>query len=163
MLRANKVDEAVDCISLFTKLDEDAVNGCKDLHLMQVNWVLIESAEAYTRLYHEQETKLKLSNLDKDSEEYNSMLENIAMYKGLALKRFQAVVKNFKTFYNDQYDFHSYCLRRGTPRDYIDMLRWEDKIHATPVYVRAVRDYLTFTLNSMKNNKRRNHKKPMVM
>lgn len=138
MLRANKVDEAVDCISLFTKLDEDAVNGCKDLHLMQVNWVLIESAEAYTRLYHEEETKLKLSNLDKDGEEYNSLLENVAMYKGLALKRFQAVVKNFKTFYNDQYDFHSYCLRRGTPRDYIDMLRWEDKIHATPVYIRAV-------------------------
>lgn len=139
MLRANKVDEAIDCISLFTKLDEDAVNGCKDLHLMQVNWVLIESAEAYTRLYHTQEKKLAQSDLDKESEEYASLVENIAMYKGLALKRFQAVVKNFKTFYNDQYDFHSYCLRRGTPRDYIDMLRWEDKIHATPVYMRAVK------------------------
>ncbi|KAI5957786.1 hypothetical protein KGF57_003053 [Candida theae] len=144
MLRANKVDEAIDCISLFTKLDEDAVNGCKDLHLMQVNWVLIESAEAYTRLYHEQEAKLVASDLGKDSEEYTALQENVAIYKGLALKRFQAVVKIFKTFYSDQYDFHSYCLRRGTPRDYIDMLRWEDKIHATPVYVRALRGLLNF-------------------
>lgn len=139
MLRANKVDEAIDCISLFTKLDDDAVNGCKDLHLMQVNWVLVESAEAYSRLYYEQEAKLKESNLDKDSDEYTSLLESISMYKGLSLKRFQAIVKIFKIFYNDQYDFHSYCLRRGTPRDYIDMLRWEDKIHATSVFIRALK------------------------
>ena len=38
LLRANKVNEAIDCISLFTKLDENAVNGCKDLHTMQANW-----------------------------------------------------------------------------------------------------------------------------
>ncbi|KAI5967952.1 hypothetical protein CANMA_002720 [Candida margitis] len=139
LLRANMVDEAIDCISLFTKLDEEAVNGCKDLHLMQVNWVLVESAEAYTRMYHEQGAKLKQSDLDKESEEYATLVENVAMYRGLALKRFQAIVKIFKTFYNDQYDFHSYCLRRGTPRDYIDMLRWEDKIHATPVYIRALK------------------------
>lgn len=134
--RANKVDEAIDCISLFTKLDEGSVNGCKDLHLMQANWVLIESAEAYVRLYHEARHALEAS---VDEDETADLQEKTNLYLGLALKRFTAVLKVFKIFYDDQYDFHSYCLRRGTPRDYIDMLRWEDKIHATPVYVRCVK------------------------
>ncbi|KAI5956549.1 hypothetical protein KGF54_001024 [Candida jiufengensis] len=139
LLRANKVDEAIDCISLFTKLDEGAINGCKDLHIMQVNWVIIESAEAYARIYHELEEKLKDSTFDKDSEEYEHALEEIESYKGLALKRFQAILKTFKIYYNDQYDFHSYCLRRGTPRDYIDTIKWEDKIKSSPVYIRALK------------------------
>lgn len=131
MLRANRVDDAVACISLFTKLDEDAVNGCKDLHLMQVNWLLVESGEAYTRLYHEAQAI--------DDEEHHELAE---IYRGLAFKRFHAVVKVFETFYNDQYDFHLYCMRRGTPRDYVDTLKWEDRLHGTPIYVRAIKGLL---------------------
>lgn len=142
-LRANKVDEAIDCISLFTKLDEDAVNGCKDLHLMQVNWVLVESAEAYSRLYHEYQAKLdKLDKTDANEETLETeaqLSDKIELYKGLALKRYHAVIKIFKIFYDDQFDFHSYCLRRGTPRDYIDTLKWEDRIHSTPIYSRVVK------------------------
>lgn len=136
MLRANKVDEGIDLVSLFTKLDEGSVNGCKDLHIMQANWVLIESAEAYVRLYHQY--KKQAENTESDDEEAE-LVEKANLYLGLALKRFNAVKKSFATFYDDQFDFHSYCLRRGTPRDYIDMIRWEDKLHSTPVYVRCVR------------------------
>jgi peptide alpha-N-acetyltransferase len=148
--RANKVDEGIDCISLFTKLDEKAVNGCKDLHTMQANWVLLESAEAYTRLYHEAQQKLddfkKQNPSSGDSEEDDKLketetelAETVEIYKGLALKRFHAIVNIFDIFYNDQYDFHSYCMRRGTPRDYIDTIKWEDKLHSTPIYVRAIK------------------------
>lgn len=137
LLRANEVDEAIDCISLFTKLDEDAVNGLKDLHTMQANWVLVESAEAYTRLYKEQLEKL--AELPADSDEVSEVQDLADMYRGLALKRFMAVEKVFKVFNNDQFDFHSYCMRRGTPRDYIDMLKWEDKLYGTPIYVRAMK------------------------
>ena len=133
LLRANKVDEAIDCISLFTKLDEEAINGCKDLHTMQVNWVMVESAEAYARIYHDYQKQLA------NAEDNEELAENVEIYRGLALKRFHAVVKNFDIFYNDQYDFHSYCLRRGTPRDYIDTLKWEDKIHSTPIFTRALK------------------------
>lgn len=142
-LRANKVDQAIDCISLFTKLDEDSVNGCKDLHLMQVNWVLVESAEAYSRLYHQYADKLgelrsngELTDEDKTIE--SELVENLELYKGLALKRFHSVLKIFSIFSNDQYDFHSYCMRRGTPRDYVQTLIWEDKIHSTPIYTRVL-------------------------
>lgn len=145
LLRANKVNEAIDCISLFTKLDENAVNGCKDLHTMQANWVLVESAEAYSRIYHDYQTQLNQlqKSIDNDKEQndesFNEIVENTEIYRGLALKRFHAVLKNFDIFYNDQFDFHSYCLRRGTPRDYIDTLKWEDKIHTTPIYTRALK------------------------
>lgn len=137
LLRANKVDLAIDCISLFTKLDDDAVNGLKDLHTMQANWVLVESAEAYVRLYREQLESL--SSLPAESEQLTHAQDMADLYRGLALKRFLAVIKTFKIFVNDQFDFHSYCMRRGTPRDYIEMLKWEDKIHSTPIYVRAVK------------------------
>ncbi|CAH2351197.1 N-terminal acetyltransferase A complex subunit Nat1p [[Candida] railenensis] len=142
--RANNVDKAIDTISLFTKLEEDAVNGCKDLHLMQASWVLIESAEAYARLYRELE-KAKLSNEDADSEgadeneDDEDVDEKIELYKGLALKRFHAVLKLFEIFYNDQLDFHSYCMRRGTPRDYIETIKWEDNLHSTPIYSRVMK------------------------
>lgn len=143
LLRANKVDEAIGCISLFTKLDEDAVNGCKDLHLMQVNWVLTESAEAYSRLYHQYEAQLaKLDKSDTDEEtlsDESELIDKIELYKGLALKRYLAVIRIFKIFYEDQFDFHSYCLRRGTPRDYIETLKWEDNIHSTPIYSRVLK------------------------
>jgi len=137
LFRANQIDDAINCISLFTKLDEGAVNGLKDLHTMQANWVLVESAEAYTRLYKEQLGKL--ASLPADSDQLNEVQDLADMYRGLALKRFLAVAKVFKVFTNDQFDFHSYCMRRGTPRDYIDMLKWEDKLYGTPIYVRSVK------------------------
>ncbi|CAI5759957.1 unnamed protein product [Candida verbasci] len=136
MLRNNCVNEAIDTISLFTKLDEGTINGCKDLHIMQVNWILIESGEAYNRLYSHYKLQLESQENDTDKEEIQELVE---IYKGLSLKRFQSVLKNFEIFYADQYDFHSYCMRRGTPRDYIDLIKWEDKIHSTPVYIRALK------------------------
>lgn len=141
LLRANKVNEAIDCVSLFTKLDENAVNGCKDIHLMQIIWVLVESAEAYTRLYHQYEDelcKIDTSKVDKEETE-NRLIEMTDIYKGLALKRFHSIFKIYSIFNGDQFDFHSYCLRRGTPRDYVTMLKWEDELAATPVYSRALK------------------------
>lgn len=137
LMRADKVEEAIDCVSLFTKLEDGAINGLKDLHIMQANWVLIESAEAYFRLY---KSKLKeAERLLDNPEEASKENELAAFYRGLALKRFLAVIKVFKIFVSDQFDYHSYCMRRGTPRDYVDMLKWEDRIHSTPIYVRAVK------------------------
>jgi peptide alpha-N-acetyltransferase len=123
-LRANQINKALEIVSIFTKNDDNAKNGLKDLHTMQVNWFLIENAESYLRLY---ETAFKDQNA-----------EDITKYGGLALKRFKAIVKVFEEYYNDQLDFHTFCMRRGTARAYIDMLKWEDHIFASGVYARAV-------------------------
>lgn len=139
-LRANNIDKAVDLISLFTKLDENAVNGCKDLHTMQANWFLTESAEAYQRLYYEYVEELsKVENTPENESLISELNDKIETARGLALKRFTAVVKVFDIFFNDQFDFHSYCLRRGTPRDYVKTIRWEDALHATPIYGRVMK------------------------
>lgn len=132
--RCNRVDDAVNTISLFTKNDSHP-NGIRDLHLMQVNWVLVESAEAYYRLYKEQLAKVT----GEDTEARAEQQDLADLWLGLALKRFSLVVAVFGIYHNDQLDFHSYCMRRGTPRDYIQLLQWEDRLHATPIYVRAVR------------------------
>lgn len=144
LLRANHVDKAVDVVSLFTKLDENAINGLKDMHTMQANWVLVESAEAYQRLYEQKVQEIKSLPEDTPQNEIAEAVDQADIYRGLALKRYLAIIKVFKTFMLDQFDFHSYCMRRGTPRDYIDTIKWEDKIHSTPIYVRAVKGLTKF-------------------
>ncbi|KAL6079103.1 N-alpha-acetyltransferase 16, NatA auxiliary subunit [Balamuthia mandrillaris] len=52
-----------------------------------------------------------------------------------ALKQFIAVEKHFNDFREDQYDFHSYCLRKMTLRSYLDLLEWEDRLHSHPFFV----------------------------
>lgn len=122
-LRSDNVDEALTLVSLFTKND-NSVNGVKDLHLMQANWFIVESAEAFFRLYETSVAKNELEDAQK--------------YLGLSVKRFNGIVKIFEEYYNDQLDFHTFCLRKGTARAYIDMVYWEDKVFANPVYCRAV-------------------------
>jgi len=42
---------------------------------------------------------------------------------GLALKKFTAIEKHFQEFIEDQFDFHTYCIRKMTLRAYVDILR----------------------------------------
>ncbi|KAL4133438.1 hypothetical protein PRIC2_003755 [Phytophthora ramorum] len=56
---------------------------------------------------------------------------------GLALKRFFAVEKHFNDFIEDQFDFHTYCIRKMTLRAYIQMLRLCDEIYSRPFFVEA--------------------------
>ena len=120
-LRADNIDKALEVVSLFTK-NEKGENGLKDLHMMQVCWFIVENAESYKRLYF---ANLKDEELSKK-------------YAGLALKRYYGIVKIFEEYWNDQVDFHTFCMRKGTARAYCDMIRWEDLIFQSPVCCRAV-------------------------
>jgi hypothetical protein len=82
-----------------------------DLKEMQCLWFTIESAESYHR-----------------QKKY-----------GLALKRFTQVEKHFVDFYDDQFDFHNYCLRKATLRNYIMLVRHEDRIRDHAFWTRAAR------------------------
>ena len=65
---------------------------------------------------------------------------------GKALKKFTAIDKHFIDIIEDQFDFHSYCLRKMTLRAYVRMLRLEDKIYGHDYFVHAafgiVRSYI---------------------
>ena len=56
---------------------------------------------------------------------------------GLALKRAAQVAAAFETWTEDQFDFHSFALRRGQARAYVAMLRWQDTLYAHPFFARA--------------------------
>ena len=49
---------------------------------------------------------------------------------GKALKKFHAIDKHFTDWIDDQFDFHTYCLRKMTLRPYVRLLRLEDTIHS---------------------------------
>ncbi|KAF2995813.1 hypothetical protein E8E13_001290 [Curvularia kusanoi] len=107
-LRANQNEKALATMSKFTR--NEAVGGpLGDLHDMQCMWYLIEDGEAYAR-----------------QQNY-----------GLALKRFTAIADIFDVWHEDQFDFHSFSLRKGQIRAYMDMIRWEDHLRNHPFFTRA--------------------------
>ncbi|OXV06757.1 hypothetical protein Egran_05472 [Elaphomyces granulatus] len=116
-LRNNENEKALGNMSKFTR-NETIGGALGDLHEMQCVWYLTEDGEAYLR-----QRRL-----------------------GLALKRFHAVYNVFDVWQEDQFDFHSFSLRKGMIRAYIDMVRWEDHLRDHPFYTRmalsAVKAYL---------------------
>lgn len=116
-LRNNENEKALDNMSKFTR-NETVGGPMGDLHEMQCTWYLTEDGEAYLR-----QKKL-----------------------GLALKRLHAVYNIFDTWHEDQFDFHSFSLRKGMIRAYVDMVRWEDRVREHPYYSRmalsAIKAYL---------------------
>lgn len=107
-LRNNENERALKTVGLFTRAD--TVGGpLADLLDMQCIWFLTEDGSAYKR---------------------NGNI-------GLALKRFHAVANIFDVWQEDQFDFHTFSLRKGHIRAYIDMIRWEDHVHDHPFFTRA--------------------------
>ncbi|KAJ5756282.1 hypothetical protein N7533_005825 [Penicillium manginii] len=106
-LRNNENEKGLDLMSKFTR-NETVGGTLGDLHEMQCVWFLTEDAEAFLR-----QKKL-----------------------GLALKRFHSVFNIFETWQEDQFDFHSFSLRKGMVRAYVDMVRWEDRLREHPFYTR---------------------------
>ena len=107
-LRNNENDAALTNLSKFTR--NEAVGGALgDLHEMQCMWFITEDGEAYFR-------RGKL---------------------GLALKRFTAIYNIFDVWQEDQFDFHTFSLRKGQMRAYVDMVRWEDHLRDHPFFTRA--------------------------
>ena len=43
----------------------------------------------------------------------------------------------FEDWTEDQFDFHSFSLRKGQIRAYIDMIRWENTLRSHPFFARA--------------------------
>jgi peptide alpha-N-acetyltransferase len=117
-LRNDENAKALETLGLFTRAD--TVGGpFADLLEMQCIWYLTEDGESHSRQ------------------------GNI----GLALKRFQAVYNIFDVWQEDQFDFHTFFLRKGQVRAYVDMIRWEDRLRDHPFYSRAALDAIKIYLN----------------
>jgi len=110
-LRNDENEKALKTMGLFTRADTPG-GPINDLLDMQCLWFLTEDGEAYARR------------------------GNI----GMALKRFHQIFNIFEVWHDDQFDFHSFYLRKGQVRAYVDMVRWEDRLYEHPFYTRAALD-----------------------
>ncbi|KAL2176997.1 NMDA receptor-regulated protein 1-domain-containing protein [Thermothelomyces heterothallicus CBS 202.75] len=117
-LRNNENEKALATLGLFTRAE--TVGGpLADLTDMQCIWFLTEDGEAWQRR------------------------GNI----GLALKRYHTVFNIFDIWQEDQFDFHSFSLRKGQIRAYIELIRWEDRLREHPFYFRAALDAVNLYLS----------------
>ncbi|CAE6505655.1 unnamed protein product [Rhizoctonia solani] len=106
-MRAGRVEEAQNLLGLFTR--KDALSPSADLTEMQSLVYLIQEGDAHKR----------------------------AGRIPMALKRYNAVAQIFDDIWDDQYDFHSYCIRKYTLNIYTDTIRWEDHIREHGAYRKA--------------------------
>ncbi|KAH7345734.1 NMDA receptor-regulated protein 1-domain-containing protein [Rhizoctonia solani] len=106
-MRAGRVEEALNLLGLFTR--KDALSASADLTEMQSLVYLIQEADAHKR----------------------------AGRIPMALKRYNVVAQIFDDIWDDQYDFHSYCIRKYTLNIYTDTIRWEDRIREHSAYRKA--------------------------
>ncbi|XP_050682768.1 N-alpha-acetyltransferase 15, NatA auxiliary subunit [Leptidea sinapis] len=101
------------------KFTREGVPATENLNEMQCMWFQTEAAAAYQRLQQ----------------------------WGEALKKAHEVDRHFSEIMEDQFDFHSYCMRKMTLRSYVGLLRLEDVLRAHPFYFRcarvAIQVYLT--------------------
>uniref|UniRef100_A0A1I7ZSA7 TPR_REGION domain-containing protein n=1 Tax=Steinernema glaseri TaxID=37863 RepID=A0A1I7ZSA7_9BILA len=93
------------------KFTRENTNPSDCLTEMQCMWYEVERARAYN----------KMGNY------------------GQALVNCHLVNNHFETFYEDQYDFHSYCVRKMTVSSYVKLLRLEDVMRFHHFYVDAMK------------------------
>ncbi|XP_075234659.1 N-alpha-acetyltransferase 15/16 [Lycorma delicatula] len=94
-----------------SKFTREGVSAMENLNEMQCMWFQTECALAYQRL-----------------EKW-----------GEALKKCHEVDRHFSEIIEDQFDFHTYCMRKMTLRSYVGLLRLEDVLRAHPFYFRAAK------------------------
>jgi len=93
------------------KFTREGISATENLHEMQCMWFQIECASAYQRM---------------------------GKY-GEALKKCHEIDRHFTEIIEDQFDFHTYCMRKMTLRSYVELLRLEDVLRNHPFYFSAAR------------------------
>ncbi|XP_073292059.1 N-terminal acetyltransferase A complex auxiliary subunit NAA15-like [Primulina huaijiensis] len=87
----------------------------------------------------------------KDGEQHNNLYDMQCMWYelasgesylrqgdlGRALKKFLSVEKHYADITEDQFDFHAYCLRKMTLRTYVEMLKFQDRLHSYRYFHKA--------------------------
>ncbi|XP_068382636.1 N-alpha-acetyltransferase 16, NatA auxiliary subunit isoform X3 [Eschrichtius robustus] len=106
-----------------SKFTREGTSAVENLNEMQCMWFQTECISAYQRL---------------------------GRY-GDALKKCHEVERHFFEITDDQFDFHTYCMRKMTLRAYIDLLRLEDILRRHAFYFKAARSAIEIYLKLYDN------------
>uniref|UniRef100_A0A8B9SAK6 N(alpha)-acetyltransferase 16, NatA auxiliary subunit n=1 Tax=Apteryx owenii TaxID=8824 RepID=A0A8B9SAK6_APTOW len=107
-----------DAEEMCSKFTREGTSAMENLNEMQCMWFQTECAAAYQRL---------------------------GKY-GDALKKCHEVERHFFEITDDQFDFHTYCMRKMTLRAYVDLLRLEDVLRKHTFYFKAARSAIEIYL-----------------
>ncbi|XP_035975058.1 N-alpha-acetyltransferase 16, NatA auxiliary subunit isoform X2 [Halichoerus grypus] len=106
-----------------SKFTREGTSAMENLNEMQCMWFQTECILAYQRL---------------------------GRY-GDALKKCHEVERHFFEITDDQFDFHTYCMRKMTLRAYVDLLRLEDILRRHAFYFKAARSAIEIYLKLYDN------------
>nr|XP_055191681.1 N-alpha-acetyltransferase 16, NatA auxiliary subunit isoform X3 [Nyctereutes procyonoides] len=106
-----------------SKFTREGTSAMENLNEMQCMWFQTECISAYQRL---------------------------GRY-GDALKKCHEVERHFFEITDDQFDFHTYCMRKMTLRAYVDLLRLEDVLRRHAFYFKAARSAIEIYLKLYDN------------
>ncbi|KAM9741699.1 N-alpha-acetyltransferase 15, NatA auxiliary subunit-like [Menidia menidia] len=101
-----------------SKFTREGTSAVENLNEMQCMWFQTECALAYKAM-----SKL-----------------------GEALKKCHEIERHFVEITDDQFDFHTYCMRKMTLRSYVDLLKLEDVLRQHPFYYKAARSAIQIYL-----------------
>ncbi|KAM6448188.1 N-alpha-acetyltransferase 16, NatA auxiliary subunit [Liasis olivaceus] len=107
-----------DAEEMCSKFTREGTSATENLNEMQCMWFQTECALAFQRL---------------------------GKY-GDALKQCHEVERHFFEITDDQFDFHTYCMRKMTLRAYVDLLRLEDVLRKHTFYFKAARSAIEIYL-----------------
>ncbi|XP_032729830.1 N-alpha-acetyltransferase 16, NatA auxiliary subunit isoform X3 [Lontra canadensis] len=106
-----------------SKFTREGTSAMENLNEMQCMWFQTECISAYQRL---------------------------GRY-GDALKKCHEIERHFFEITDDQFDFHTYCMRKMTLRAYVDLLRLEDILRRHAFYFKAARSAIEIYLKLYDN------------
>ena len=134
------IEAAAECLDVGRDLDKQDryINNQTTKYMLQANKAEVALERISLFVKHEGNPEQMLS--DMQCSWYELELAECLRRKsewGKSLKKFTSVVKHFEDWHEDQFDFHSYCIRKGTLRAYSDVLRFEDELWGLDNYVRA--------------------------
>lgn len=125
--KSGDLQQAADVMDASRKLDlaDRYVNNKTTKYLLRADRV--EEAQSVIALFarHEGDPQYNLFEMQCMWYELEWAESQLRQKRyGHALKKFAAVEKHFSDFVEDQFDFHSYCIRKMTLRAYVDILRY---------------------------------------
>lgn len=132
----HNMKEAVQAINEARKLDL----GDRYMNNLCVKYLFfcgkINQAEEMMRLFMKDESSTyELQNMWYEIEEGRSHLR--LRNFGAGLRHLKMVHKQFSDMYEDQYDFHSFSLRKWNLKEYLELIKYMDDIHNDRKYIEA--------------------------